>query len=250
MEDINKTTTMGQLGNKKENYDRRASLNDFQDPKVHTKSSISSLAPSFNVCNNPYFANNSACISMFTTYFEPSNHESMPLSRNGNNPIIISPCLHSEALGFVNGVSSGDCDGGDASHMLPQNIFQTEVGGCQKSTPNMNQKMQEIKKKRTAAQKFRLKKAQYIMNMQKKWIELEAKLAALSPLVQAQEHEYLLLKRENDLLNQRLAAAQDYEKIKEAIIEQKKAEVKRLTQNYTVAQQLLELEEIMLIADP
>ncbi|XVF05778.1 hypothetical protein REPUB_Repub05bG0201700 [Reevesia pubescens] len=98
-------------------------------------------------------------------------------------------------------------------------------------------KLKRVISNRLSAQKSRIKKLQYLTDMEKKVESLQTLIAVLSPQVAQQRNKKYLLQMEQNNLNQRLTACANRKMIVEAEIEERKAEVNRLRQLNLAQQQ-------------
>ncbi|CAL8998940.1 unnamed protein product [Prunus brigantina] len=89
-------------------------------------------------------------------------------------------------------------------------------------------KLKRIISNRASAQKSRLKKLQYIAEMERKAKALEAQIAFLAPQVEFYTHHKHYLQMEQKALNQQIAAYAKDKLMKDAEIEANKKEVARL----------------------
>ncbi|XWS53363.1 hypothetical protein CRYUN_Cryun11dG0151000 [Craigia yunnanensis] len=197
------------------------------------------LAPSsFHVRKKPYFMNNvgagSSCSRTKTCFFQASD----PLSMKGenNNETDENPSSQSDQ-NLTLETSAGD------------NSVETEVGnGVQVRLgrildPNMDPRMlKRALSNRLSAQKSRIKKLQYVFDMERKVESLETLIAVLSPQVALYTDKKYFLQMEQKNLNQRMTACDNQKIIVDAEIEERRAEVDRLRQLY-LTQQLQKMQE-------
>ncbi|XP_022964864.1 basic leucine zipper 19-like isoform X1 [Cucurbita moschata] len=95
--------------------------------------------------------------------------------------------------------------------------------------PNMDpRKLKRIMSNRVSAQKSRLKKVQYVADMERKLKALEAHIAVLSPQVELFRNQQHVLQMEQKRLNQKILNCSRNKLIQDAEIEENKAEVNRL----------------------
>ncbi|KAG6678024.1 hypothetical protein I3843_14G057900 [Carya illinoinensis] len=97
--------------------------------------------------------------------------------------------------------------------------------------PNMDpKKMKRVISNRVSAQKSRMKKLQYVTDMERKVKALEAQIAVLSPQVALYKNQQRLLQMEQRSLNQQMLQFNTNKILRDAEIEENKAEVNRLRQ--------------------
>ncbi|XP_040993885.1 bZIP transcription factor 30-like [Juglans microcarpa x Juglans regia] len=97
--------------------------------------------------------------------------------------------------------------------------------------PNMEpKKMKRIISNRVSAQKSRMKKLQYVTDMERKVKALEAQIAVLSPQVALYKNQQCLLQMEQRSLNQQMLHFNTNKILRDAEIEENKTEVNRLRQ--------------------
>lgn len=123
----------------------------------------------------------------------------------------------------------GSEEGGDASVQ-----FHDDHTSSEKVDPKQAKR---ILVNRQSAQRSRVRKLQYISELEMKVIVLESEVASLSPKVGYYDHERALLNAENVQLKQKLAALTQTQLLKEARSESLKTEVHRLRQLYNQQQQ-------------
>ncbi|XWS71879.1 hypothetical protein CRYUN_Cryun03dG0175700 [Craigia yunnanensis] len=98
-------------------------------------------------------------------------------------------------------------------------------------------KLKRIASNRVSAQKSRIKKLQYVCDMERKAESLETLIAVLSSQVALQKDKKYLLQMEKTDMNQRMTACANRRIIVDAEIEQRKAEVNRFRQLQLIQQQ-------------
>ncbi|KAF2296835.1 hypothetical protein GH714_007035 [Hevea brasiliensis] len=112
--------------------------------------------------------------------------------------------------------------------------------------PNMDpKKLKRIISNRVSAQKSRMKKLQYVTEMERKAKALETEIAALHPQVALYRNQQQLLQMEQSRLNQEMSSCATNKILKDAEIEENKAEVNRLRQLHLALQQQQKLQEQM-----
>ncbi|XP_022150939.1 basic leucine zipper 19-like isoform X2 [Momordica charantia] len=95
--------------------------------------------------------------------------------------------------------------------------------------PNMDpRKLKRIMSNRVSAQKSRLKKVQYVADMERKLKALEAHIAVLSPQVELYRNQQHVLQMEQKRLNQKILSCSRNKLLRDAEIEENRAEVNRL----------------------
>ncbi|GLU11909.1 hypothetical protein SLE2022_286270 [Rubroshorea leprosula] len=158
----------------------------------------------------------------------------LPAEGDDNN---ISPAARTVADGV--GESSAENGG-----------FKTR-GWTRSLDPNMDpRKLRRIVSNRISAQKSRMKKMQYVADMEMKVKALEAQIAVLSPQVAHYTEHYKLLQMERRRLNQKMAAFDNERLLIDAEIEKKKAEVKRLRQlQFNQEQEMMRKSRFMTVWD-
>eukprot|EP00257_Ricinus_communis_P015166 XP_015573025.1 basic leucine zipper 34-like isoform X2 [Ricinus communis] len=104
--------------------------------------------------------------------------------------------------------------------------------------PNMDpKKLKRIISNRVSAQKSRMKKLQYVTEMERKAKALEVEIAVLRPQVVRFKNQQHLLQMEQKKLNQEVSGRANNKSLKDAEIEENKAEVNRLRQLHLAQQQ-------------
>ncbi|KAA8549441.1 hypothetical protein F0562_001086 [Nyssa sinensis] len=141
------------------------------------------------------------------------------------------------------GVSVLASANGGISIKTDQSInFETKWG--HKIDPNMDpKKLRRIISNRNSAQKSRMKKFQYVNDMEKKVKDLQVEVAVLSPLVAYEKHHAKLLQMENDILQQNLNSFIERSKLAFALMEEIKAEMKMLKELQMIQQGKQKQEE-------
>uniref|UniRef100_A0A7I4FCN6 BZIP domain-containing protein n=1 Tax=Physcomitrium patens TaxID=3218 RepID=A0A7I4FCN6_PHYPA len=108
---------------------------------------------------------------------------------------------------------------------------------CTSSEQLDPKKAKRILANRQSAQRSRVRKLQYISELEMNVSVLESEVASLSPKVGYYDHERARLSAENVLLKQKLAALTKSQRLKEAHSESLKSEAHRLLQLYNQQQQ-------------
>ncbi|KAG7037008.1 Basic leucine zipper 34, partial [Cucurbita argyrosperma subsp. argyrosperma] len=104
--------------------------------------------------------------------------------------------------------------------------------------PNMDpRKLKRIMSNRVSAQKSRLKKVQYVADMERKLKALEAHIAILSPQVELYKNQQQVLQMEQKTLNQKILCCSRNKLMRDAEIEENKAELNRLRELHMKQQQ-------------
>ncbi|KAJ6895884.1 hypothetical protein NC651_022193 [Populus alba x Populus x berolinensis] len=92
---------------------------------------------------------------------------------------------------------------------------------------------------RVSAQKSRLKRLQYLADIERKVKALEEEIADLSPRVALYRSHHQALKMEQKMLNMEISAQTSNKMLKDAEIEENKAEVSRLRQLHLTQQEVM-----------
>ncbi|KAL6967714.1 hypothetical protein U1Q18_033523 [Sarracenia purpurea var. burkii] len=89
-------------------------------------------------------------------------------------------------------------------------------------------KLRRILSNRISAQKSRLRKVQYVSDMEKKKKELEAEVAVLTPLVENEQEQQKRLKMENLILKEKMRAVEHRASLSLAVVKENQAVIKRM----------------------
>ncbi|KAL3580118.1 hypothetical protein D5086_017953 [Populus alba] len=106
--------------------------------------------------------------------------------------------------------------------------------------PNLDPKrLRRVLSNRVSAQKSRLKRLQYLADIERKVKALEEEIADLSPRVALYRSHHQALKMEQKMLNMEISAQTSNKMLKHAEIEENKAEVSRLRQLHLTQQEVM-----------
>ncbi|KAM1602250.1 hypothetical protein ACFX1Z_028984 [Malus domestica] len=201
------------------------------------------LAPagSSQVWNQFYLMNHSSGIGGSSSSYAYANEP--PLQPSSNNPAVAnttntaSVVAVMDADGKNSGPDSDDDDHADAGNQYKDinkgkivlvDGVQVRLGGNMDTESLDSRKLKRIISNRASAQKSRLKKVQYVMEMEKKAKTLESQIAFLAPQVEFYTHQKQFLQMEQKSLNGKIAAYTNDKIQKDAEIEATKKEVARL----------------------
>ncbi|XP_031484994.1 basic leucine zipper 34-like [Nymphaea colorata] len=141
----------------------------------------------------------------------------------------------------------------ETEHQPPQEQQQplqpavpnTTNGSSSTADPNSDPKrVKRILANRLSAQRSRVRKLQYIADLEKSVNALQAEVSTLSPQVAYLDHQRLVLNVDNSALKQRMAALAQDKLFKDAHYEALKKEVQRLRQLYQQRQCLQKEEQV------
>ncbi|PQQ01109.1 basic leucine zipper 61 [Prunus yedoensis var. nudiflora] len=125
---------------------------------------------------------------------------------------------------------------------------QTNPNNATKSTSNDRKidpkRVKRILANRQSAQRSRVRKLQYISELERSVTSLQAEVSVLSPRVAFLDHQRLLLNVDNSALKQRIAALAQDKIFKDAHQEALKREIERLRQVYH-QQNLKKMENVV-----
>lgn len=178
-------------------------------------------------------------MSMFTDEISPSTVVVVPPTGSSSNPS--SPSDHN---------SINEEKQADQKHQQqqPKNEPEEVQSPCQSDSqaatpPNSNpansaeriidpKRVKRILANRQSAQRSRVRKLQYISELERSVNSLQAEVSVLSPRVAFLDHQRLLLNVDNSALKQRIAALAQDKIFKDAHQEALKREIERLRQVY------------------
>ncbi|XP_068311130.1 basic leucine zipper 61-like [Pyrus communis] len=201
------------------------------------------LAPagSSQVWNQFYLMNHSSGIGGSSSSCAYANKP--PLQPSSNNPAVANRTNTASVVAVMDanrknsGPDSDDDDHADAGNqdkdinkgkILLVDGVQVRLGGNMDAESFDSRKLKRIISNRASAQKSRLKKVQYVMEMEKKAKTLESQIAFLSPQVEFYTHQKQFLQMEQKSLNGKITAYNNDKIQKDAEIEATKKEVARL----------------------
>ncbi|KDP45769.1 hypothetical protein JCGZ_17376 [Jatropha curcas] len=212
----------------------RKRLIDVKPFQMMPPSTLPLLAPtSFQVWKKPYYMKNSSSSTTSGTKnpLKSFTIDSLESDRNSTNHDIVA-------------------SGGDRNL---SNIDEKEAGVHGRLgrdlDPNMDpKKLKRIISNRVSAQKSRMKKLHYVTEMERKAKALENKIAVLHPQVMMYRNQQHLLQMEQKRLSQEMSARATTKILKDAEIEENKAEVNRLRQLHLTQQHQKMQEHLMVNA--
>nr|TKS01774.1 hypothetical protein D5086_0000168810 [Populus alba] len=119
-------------------------------------------------------------------------------------------------------------------------ISGAQIRAARAIDPNMDpKKLKRVLSNRVSAQKSRLKRLQYLADIERKVKALEEEIADLSPRVALYRSHHQALKMEQKMLNMEISAQTSNKMLKDAEIEENKAEVSRLRQLHLTQQEVM-----------
>ncbi|CAL1389693.1 unnamed protein product [Linum trigynum] len=121
------------------------------------------------------------------------------------------------------------CEADDAQSPCNSDSQQTTTTGDRTVDPK---RVKRILANRQSAQRSRVRKLQYISELERSVTSLQAEVSVLSPRVAFLDHQRLLLNVDNSALKQRIAALAQDKIFKDAHQEALKREIERLRQVY------------------
>ncbi|XP_059429330.1 bZIP transcription factor 18-like [Corylus avellana] len=215
------------------------------------KSSIEAMPPSadlplgtstssFQVWKRPFLHgdNGSGSSSSRTTkiYFRPLDQpNSQPASTGGGvNKKTQNP-------------SPNSSEDGESNSIKAETVSNVRPKWCRNIDPDEDpKKLKRIMSNRLSAQKSRTKKLQYVTEMERKVKALEAQISVLSPQVALYKNHQRFLQLEQKSLSQQMSAYTNNKILRDAEIEEKKAEVSRLRRLHLSQQQQMQAQKRML----
>ncbi|XP_022735038.1 basic leucine zipper 34-like [Durio zibethinus] len=159
----------------------------------------------------------------------PSSNPSTPTSdQNSNNDEKPVPSLDLQQPKTEPGEVESSCE-------LPEPQPPTTSNGDPIIDPK---RVKRILANRQSAQKSRVRKLQYVSELERSVTTLQTEVSALSPRVAFLDHQRLILNVDNSALKQRIAALAQDKIFKDAHQEALKKEIERLRQVYQQQQSL------------
>ncbi|KAJ0083562.1 hypothetical protein Patl1_31052 [Pistacia atlantica] len=197
---------------------------------VMASASLPLISGSFQVWKKPYFMNHggsgassSGGTKSYFSYFDPKT-TILPMVNDLNYKKSQNPSPPSDK----NPMPSGD-NINSARKTQPGSAALTRL--YRNIDPNMDPKrLRRIISNRVSAQKSRLKKLQYLTDMERKVKFLQAQICVLNPQVEIYKNHHRRLEMEQERLNHRMATYRNNTMLRDAEIEENKAEVTRLRQ--------------------
>uniref|UniRef100_A0A7C9A2R1 BZIP domain-containing protein n=1 Tax=Opuntia streptacantha TaxID=393608 RepID=A0A7C9A2R1_OPUST len=159
--------------------------------------------------NQNHHNNNNNCSQQQLPKNEPGEVESACKSDTNNNPVSVPPTSD----------SAGQVSGGPDAGIDPKRV-------------------KRILANRQSAQRSRVRKLQYISELERSVTTLQTEVSALSPRVAFLDHQRLILNVDNSALKQRIAALAQDKIFKDAHQEALKKEIERLRQIYQQQQNM------------
>ncbi|AEC10114.1 Basic-leucine zipper domain [Arabidopsis suecica] len=204
------------------------SIEDHQFDRFDDEQFMSMFTDDDNLHSNPSHINNknnnvgptgsSSNTSTPSNSFNDDNKELPPSDHNMNNNInnnyndeVQSQCKMEPEDGTASNNNSGDSSG--------NRILDPK-------------RVKRILANRQSAQRSRVRKLQYISELERSVTSLQAEVSVLSPRVAFLDHQRLLLNVDNSALKQRIAALSQDKLFKDAHQEALKREIERLRQVY------------------
>ncbi|GAV75981.1 bZIP_2 domain-containing protein [Cephalotus follicularis] len=173
------------------------------------------------------FTDDIACNAMAPTV--SSSNPSTPSDHNSfNDEKETQPCDQKQQQirkesDEVESLSKTDC------HKTPSSVTHSALSSDRMIDPK---RVKRILANRQSAQRSRVRKLQYISELERSVTSLQAEVSVLSPRVAFLDHQRLLLNVDNSALKQRIAALAHDKIFKDAHQEALKREIERLTQVY------------------
>ncbi|XP_031271787.1 basic leucine zipper 19-like [Pistacia vera] len=191
---------------------------------------MASTPGSFQVWKKPYFMNHggsgassSGGTKSYFSHFDPKT-TILPMVNDLNYKKSQNPSPPSDK----NPMPSGD-NINSAKKTQPGSAALTRL--YRNIDPNMDPKrLRRIISNRVSAQKSRLRKLQYLTDMERKVKFLEAQICVLNPQVEIYKNHQRRLEIEQERLNQCMATYRNNNMLRDVEIEENKAEVTRLRQ--------------------
>ncbi|KAH9611172.1 hypothetical protein KSS87_006389 [Heliosperma pusillum] len=163
---------------------------------------------------------------------EENNNISLENNSNSNNNNNKPQCFLKSEPGEVESVSLSD------NNNTATNPFSDNVNHSHGDPLNLDPKrIKRILANRQSAQRSRVRKLQYISELERSVTTLQTEVSALSPRVAYLDHQRLILNVDNSALKQRIAALAQDKIFKDAHQEALKKEIERLRQIYHHQQQ-------------
>ncbi|XP_074319333.1 basic leucine zipper 6-like [Silene latifolia] len=168
-----------------------------------------------------------------------NNHISLENNSNNNNNNNQQHCFLKSEPGEVESVSPCDNNNNAATNPFSENVNLNHSHG---DPLNLDPKrIKRILANRQSAQRSRVRKLQYISELERSVTTLQTEVSALSPRVAYLDHQRLILNVDNSALKQRIAALAQDKIFKDAHQEALKKEIERLRQIYHQQQQNIKM---------